>query len=164
MSQSPCVICGSASCRFSFPKMGTVPPGDCPHFRGLDRVPSPVFGLRKLGSRFFVSQAEENLTSRVALQSVAEVPPQTTPTVPFRIAIAIASPFSPQVALGLASRIILRTTFHFSRQDTSLVTVRINPQIPARKASEQTLRTTPGTVPGTVPKATRGASSWAACN
>ncbi|GEM_PF-4021918 len=44
--------CGSESCRLSSPKMGTVPPGDCPHFRGRDRVPSSVFGLREHRSRF----------------------------------------------------------------------------------------------------------------
>ena len=163
VSQSPCLVCGSASCRFSFPKTGTVPPGDCPHFRGRDRVPSPVSGLRKLGSRFLVSQADENPASRVVLEIASELPLQTTSTVPLRVAVTTALPLALHVEQRLAARITLQAPFRLSRQGTSLVAAKVDPQTPAGKASELAFRTTPGTVPGTVPKVTREAWFSATC-
>jgi hypothetical protein len=99
-----------------------------------------------------------SISSTVSIHAPAavasEFPLRTTSAVPPRIAIAVVLPLVLQVRQRLAARIIPQVHFRLSRQDTSLLTSKIDPQFAAGKTSEVTHRTTPGTVPGAVPKAT----------
>jgi hypothetical protein len=96
--------------------------------------------------------------SSVPLRFASELPPQATPKVPLRVAVATARPFALQVSLRLAALIILQIPFRLTRQNASLLTSEIYPQIATGGALGQTFRTTPGTVPGTVPRASREGS------
>jgi len=103
------------------------------------------------------------VTAQLPLRFASSVPPQTTSVVPLRVAVTIASPLTLQVRQRLAVRIVPRTSSHAGPQVPFPFTTRIDPQIPAGKASGQTFRTTPGTVPGTVPRANRKASLSTTC-
>jgi hypothetical protein len=65
--------------------------------------------------------------------------------------------------LGLAARIVPQAIFRLNRQNSSLLTSKIDLHVAAGKTSGPAFRTTPGTVPGTVPRAIREASLSANC-